>query len=496
MPDITMPQLGETVTEGTITKWLKNVGDRIEEDELIYEVSTDKVDSEVPSPVAGYLTEIKVPEGETAEVGAVLAVVADAPPAGGAGGDAAAASGGGDPEPTAGADVPSAAPAPEPSSAAAAAPDASEESTDETAPAAPPVAAPEPVSAPPITAPAATAPSGNGSGNERGRVLSPVVRRLIAEHDLDVESIAGSGAGGRITRADVLAVIDEGAAKTGDAPTPAAPPAAAPAAPAAAPTPAAPAAAPPRSPAATPAPVRAGERDEVVAFSNIRRRTAEHMVRSLDTSAHTLVVIEVDYENVDKVRNAAKAKFKDEEGISLTYLPFIARALVDAIREFPHVNASVGNDELIVHHYVNLGIAVDMDYQGLIVPVVQDAETKRLRALAREVADLGRRAKAKKLSADEIAGGTFTITNAGGYGTLITGPIINQPQVAILSTDGVKPRPVAVPLPDGGYGIAVHPVGNLAISFDHRAYDGAYASAFLARLKDILETRDWAAELS
>jgi 2-oxoglutarate dehydrogenase E2 component (dihydrolipoamide succinyltransferase) len=208
------------------------------------------------------------------------------------------------------------------------------------------------------------------------------------------------------------------------------------------------------------------------------------------------VVIEVDYENVDKVRNQEKDRFKEEEGVSLTYLAFIARALVDAIREFPHVNASVGNDELVVHKYVNLGIAVDMDYQGLIVPVVQDADAKRLRPLAKEIADLGRRAKAKKLGADEIAGGTFTITNAGGYGTLITGPIINQPQVAILSTDGVKPRPVAIPLPGGGYGIAVHPVGNLAIAFDHRAYDGAYASAFLARLKEILETRDWAAELS
>jgi 2-oxoglutarate dehydrogenase E2 component (dihydrolipoamide succinyltransferase) len=220
------------------------------------------------------------------------------------------------------------------------------------------------------------------------------------------------------------------------------------------------------------------------------------MVRSLATSAHTLVVIEVDYDNVDKVRLAAKEKFKEDEGVSLTYLPFIARALVDAIREFPHVNASVGNDELIVHRYVNLGIAVDMDFQGLIVPVVQNADTKRLRALAREVADLGRRAKARKLSADEIAGGTFTITNAGGYGTLITGPIINQPQVAILSTDGVKPRPVAVPIPGGGHAIAVHPLGNLAISFDHRAYDGAYASAFLAKIKDILETRDWASELT
>ncbi len=239
----------------------------------------------------------------------------------------------------------------------------------------------------------------------------------------------------------------------------------------------------------------AGERDEVVPFSNIRKRTAEHMVRSLDTSAHTLVVIEVDYQNVDKVRERVKDQFRAQEGVGLNYLPFIARAVVDAIREFPHVNATVGNDELIVHHYVNLGIAVDMNFQGLIVPVVKDADGKRLRVLAREVADLANRARAKKLGADEIAGGTFTITNAGPFGTLITAPVINQPQVAILATDGIKPRPVALPVPDGSYGIAVHPVGNLCLSFDHRAYDGAYASAFLAKVKEILETRDWSSEV-
>ncbi len=495
MADITMPQLGETVTEGTITKWMKKVGDRIEEDEVIYEVSTDKVDSEVPSPVAGYLTEIKVVEGETAEVGAVLAVVGDAPPAGGEASaapaksppaaevPAAEAPAGADPEPTAGTDVPSAAPAPDPTGAGTTAEIAQAEVEQ--------MGQPDPATSAPAAAAAAPAPAPEsteaGDGETAGKVLSPVVRRLIAEHDLDATKIAGTGAGGRITRADVLAVIDSGATKTDDAPAPPAPTAAAPPAAPASPRPA---------PARAAAPAGAGERDEVVPFSNIRRRTAEHMVRSLETSAHTLVVIEVDYENIDKVRLAVKDTFKAEEGVGLSYLSFIARVLVDAIREFPHVNASVGNDELLVHKYVNLGIAVDMDYQGLIVPVIHDADTKRLRALAREIGDLASRAKSKKLSADEIAGGTFTITNAGGYGTLITGPIINQPQVAILSTDGVKPRPVAIPLPGGGYGIAVHPVGNLAISFDHRAYDGAYASAFLARLKEIIETRDWAAELA
>ncbi|MBW3649773.1 MAG: 2-oxo acid dehydrogenase subunit E2 [Actinobacteria bacterium] len=542
MPDITMPQLGETVTEGTITRWLKQVGDRVEEDEVIYEVSTDKVDSEVPSPVSGFLAEIRVPEGETAEVGAVLAVVSDAPPAGDGAGDGAAGSepapaeaqpetgsaqagegpsaGGGDPGPTAGTDVATADAGPEPTGATGGA-----VATDGAAP-------PEEADRPARPAPAEVATgdgSADGDDSSGGKVLSPVVRRLITEHRLDPSTIRGTGAGGRITRADVLAIIDRSAAGraqapgAGPEPPPGAPPApAAPAAPQPEPQPQPPppapqpAAAPPAPGPASPAaaapaetsapaaparprpettPARATDRDEVVPFSNIRRRTAEHMVRSLATSAHTLVVIEVDYDNVDRVRVPAKDRFRQEEGVSLTYLPFIARATIDAIHDFPHVNASVGDDELIVHRYVNLGIAVDMDFQGLIVPVVTDAESKRLRALAREMGDLGRRAKAKKLSADEISGGTFTITNAGGYGTLITGPIINQPQVAILSTDGIKPRPVAVALPGGGYGVAVHPVGNLAISFDHRAYDGAYASAFLARLKEILETRDWAAEL-
>ncbi|MDP9387418.1 MAG: 2-oxo acid dehydrogenase subunit E2, partial [Actinomycetota bacterium] len=245
---------------------------------------------------------------------------------------------------------------------------------------------------------------------------------------------------------------------------------------------------------AEPAPARSGD-DEVVRFSNIRRRTAEHMRRSLDTSAHTLVVIEVDYDAVDRARLPERERFKAEEGFSLTYLPFVARAVVDAIRDFPHVNASVGDDELIVHHAVNLGIAVDLNHEGLIVPVVHDAGDKRLRALARDMADLAARARARRLGADDISGGTFTITNPGSSGTLLTFPIINQPQVAILSTDGVRPKPVAVSLPGGGYGVAVHPVGNIAIAFDHRAFDGAYASAFLARLRDLLETRDWSQEL-
>jgi 2-oxoglutarate dehydrogenase E2 component (dihydrolipoamide succinyltransferase) len=219
------------------------------------------------------------------------------------------------------------------------------------------------------------------------------------------------------------------------------------------------------------------------------------MVRSKATSPHAFIANEVDFEAVERVRVAWGDRFKAEEGFSLTYLPFISRAVIDAIHEFPEVNATFGENELIVHNYVNLGIAVDLDFKGLMVPVIHDAETKRMRAIAREISDLAARARGKKLGPDEITGGTFTITNPGPFGTLITFPIINQPQVAIVSTDGVKRRPVVVELLDGSEGIAIHSVGNLALTWDHRAFDGAYATAFLRQIKDDLETRDWSQEL-
>jgi 2-oxoglutarate dehydrogenase E2 component (dihydrolipoamide succinyltransferase) len=219
------------------------------------------------------------------------------------------------------------------------------------------------------------------------------------------------------------------------------------------------------------------------------------MIRSKATSAHVYVSIEVDYEAVEQVRRAQKDEWKAGEGFSLTYLPFVSRAVVDAIGEFPEVNATFTDTELIVHNYVNLGIAVDLDFKGLMVPVIHDADTKRLRAIAREVSDLAARARSKKLSPDEITGGTFTITNPGPFGTALTLPIINQPQVAILSTDGVKRRPVVVDLADGSEAIAIHSTGNITLTWDHRAFDGAYAAGFLKRVKDLLETKDWASEL-
>ena len=417
-----MPQLGETVTEGTVTKWLKAVGETVQRDEPLFEVSTDKVDSEVPSPAAGVLEQIVVAEGETVDVGTVLAIVS----ADGAAGAAAT----------------KVAPAPE--------------------------VAPAVGSGPP--------PGPDRGGN---RILSPVVRRLLDENGIDASEVVGSGLGGRITRADVLTVIDTrraGGSPAGDRPTP--------------------------SPQQAPAPNQAGSAvqgwagtDEVIPFTNIRRRTAEHMVRSKATSPHTLVVVETDYENVERVRRSHGSAFKEEEGFSLTYLPFVARATVEALRDFPNLNASVGDDALIVHHRVGLGIAVDLDHHGLIVPVVPRAEELTLRGIARRIHELADRARRKKLSADDISGGTFSITNAGPFGTFLTAPIINQPQVAILSTDGVKRRPTVVVQDDGTEAIAIHSTGMLCLAWDHRAVDGAYAAAFVARVASTLGSHDWVAEL-
>jgi 2-oxoglutarate dehydrogenase E2 component (dihydrolipoamide succinyltransferase) len=452
MAEITLPQLGETVTEGTITKWFKQVGDTVAEDEPLFEVSTDKVDTEVPSPVAGVLTEIRVPEGETVAVGTVIAVV-------GASGSA--------PAPAA---APAAAPAPAPVVAPAPAP----VSTPAPVPAAAPVvSAPAPVIPPLPAAPAAST---------EGLVLSPVVRKIIAENGLDAASIRGTGLGGRITREDALAAIGSSPAVATAAPAVAATPAAAPA--------------PAAAPVARTAPrVVAGARDEVVALSKIRQVTGAHMVASMGTSATAFSVVEVDFANVDATRGRVKEGFKADEGFGLTYLPFIARAVVDALVDFPHMNASMGDKELIVHRYVDLGIAVDLDYQGLIVPVIRDAEGKRLRAISREINDLATRARSRRLGPDELSGGTFTITNNGSAGSVLTMPIINQPQVAILSTDAIVKKPVVIEVPGYGESIAIHPVGNLAMAWDHRAFDGAYAAGFLSRVKKILETRDWSSEV-
>lgn len=324
------------------------------------------------------------------------------------------------------------------------------------------------------------------------RLLSPVVRRLVNENGLDPSNIVGTGPGGRITREDVLDHLDARAGGASPAVQPAASTAAAPS-PAQGPAPAA--AIAPSAAALPAAPAPTGERDTVVALSKIRRLTGDHMVVSKATSPHAFSVVEVDYANVDLTRDAHKADFRAAEGFSLTYLPFISRAVVDALVEFPHLNASVEGESLVVHGYIDLGIAVDLDHQGLLAPVVRSAESKRLRAIAREIRDLADRAKARRLGPDEIQGGTFTISNNGSAGSVLTMPIINQPQVAILSTDAIVRRPVVARLSGGAEAIVIHPVGKLAMSWDHRAFDGAYAAGFLVRVKEILETRDWSAEL-
>ena len=437
--DVTMPQLGETVTEGTITRWFKQVGEKIEADEPLFEVSTDKVDSEVPAPQAGYLTEIVVPEGETVPVGARLAVIGDQAGAAPSGdGDAAPA-----PAPAPGAETPPVEPEP--------------------APVPPPPPAPAP-------APAAAAPPANGGGT----VTSPIVRRLITQEGLDPardprhrrrrpHHPQRRAAGGPRPRS---------CARTAHA------------------TPGREASARSLARAAR----AAG--DEVVPFDNIRRRTAEHMVRSLATSAHVYTSVRVDFERVERVRRVRQDEWKAEEGFSLTYLPFVARAFCDVVHEYPHVNASVDGETLIVHRDVNLGIAIDLQFKGLVAPVIRSADGKRLRLIAREVRDLAARAKSKQLSPDEIVGGTFTITNMGPFGTTMTFPIINQPQVAIMATDGIRKEPVVVEGPDGDDAIVVHHVGHLSLAWDHRAFDGAYAASFLNEVRHVLETRDWETELA
>ena len=470
-----MPQLGETVTEGTITKWYKAVGDQVARDEPLFEVSTDKVDSEVPSPLAGVLTAILVEEGDTVDVGVTLAVIGDGAVGDGAAPtpDRAAAE-----EPAASAPPTPVPPDPVASAAGAAAGADGLPATDHTGDPSP---APTPEPTPP---PASVITAGSGL------VLSPVVRKLLNEHGIDPSTVTGTGLGGRITRADVEALIGPGPSRPG--PAPAADPSPVPSVATARP-------APPAVPSATavpaaPAPEATG-RDEVVPFTNIRRRTAEHMVRSKATSAHTLMVKEIDYERVEQVRRTHGERFRAEEGFSLSYLPFAARAAVEALADFPHLNSSVGEDALIIHHDVNLGIAVDLDNEGLIVPVVHRAEELNLLGMARRIRDIADRARSKRLSLDDISGGTFSITNAGPFGTLLTGAIINQPQVAILSTDGVARKPVVVALPDGTESIAIHSVGLAAMTFDHRAVDGAYVARYLARLSEILNDRDWAGEL-
>jgi pyruvate dehydrogenase E2 component (dihydrolipoamide acetyltransferase) len=458
--DVVMPQMGVSVSEGTITKWLKQVGEPINADESLLEISTDKVDTEVPSPASGVLAEILVREGETVEVGTKLAVIAPE---------------GAEVAPSSDGDVP------EPATAQAAAESNAASDSPATTPTAETVeeARPAPAAASETTSePADEDASGNGKS-----FVSPVVARIAAEHGVDPGQVQGSGRSGRVTKKDILAFVEDGG-------TAQAPPQA-PAAPAAPPAPAAPApqatAAPPPAPAPAPAAAQVGESLEPM--SAMRRGIAEHMRRSLDTSAHVTSAIEVDMSKVVAIRQKLKKEFEKDYGVNPTYLSFIARAAVETLREYPWVNGEIRDDQIVTRPYVNLGFAVELaDGKGLIVPVLKNAETLNLLGIAKGVTDIAQRARDKKLLPDEVQGGTFTITNPGGYGTFHGTPIISQPQAAILGTYAVVKRPWVIQDEHGKDVIAIRPIMNLTLTYDHRLVDGALAGRFLRDLRAKLES--------
>jgi len=399
--DVLMPQLGETVLEGMVATWYKAVGDAVEKGELLLDVETDKAATEIEAPAAGVISSIGVPEGETVDVGTVLAVIA-----------------------------------------------VEGEVIEEVTAA----SAVESKATPPQT-------TGGGLPAKSGGKLSPAVRRLLKQHNLDVADIAGSGRDGRVTRQDVQDFVAAGATSTEASRRDAAPTIS----------------------------------DERIPFDRFRKITAEHMLRSKATSPHVLQAIDVDFTAVDAVRLSKKENWKSDKGYSLTYLPFVARAVCLALAEFPKVNASVDGDALLVHKDINLAIAIDLNHEGLVAPVVRNAGDASVSKLAESFADLVARAKTKALTADDLQGGSYTLSNPGPFGTLFTAPIINQPQVGILSMDAVKKRAHVVES-ESGDAIEIRPIGILAHSFDHRAIDGAYSAAYLQKLKSIIEDADWNSE--
>jgi pyruvate dehydrogenase E2 component (dihydrolipoamide acetyltransferase) len=469
--DVVMPQMGVSVSEGTITKWCKQVGETIEADETLLEISTDKVDTEVPSPASGVVSEILVEEGQTVDVGTLLARI---------GGEAGASA----PAP------PAPEPATQPAAEAANAP-ASEGggSAQDAQPLAPPT---ESVAAP--------------SGAENGKsFISPVVARIAAEHGIDPSQVPGSGSGGRVTKKDIKSFIERGG-QTAAAPAPAE--AAAPATPAepAAPAPAQPAQVPPPAqPAAQPAAAQpavaqpaatqpaapeaeAGAGESLEPMSAMRRGIADHMRKSLDTSAHVTSAIEVDMSKVVAIRNKLKKDYAGAYGVNPTYLAFIARAATETLRDYPWVNGEIRGDKIVTRSFVNLGFAVELaDGKGLIVPVVKNAETLNLLGMAKAIADVARRAREKQLTPDDVTGGTFTITNPGGYGTFHGTPVISQPQAGILGTYAIVKRPWVIEDENGADAIAIRSIMNLTLTYDHRLVDGAYAGRFLRDLRERLQ---------
>ena len=452
--DVVMPQMGESIAEGTVSKWLKQVGDKVERDEPLLEISTDKVDAEIPSPAAGVLTEILAKEGDTVPVNAVVARIA-------AEGEAPAP-------------APAAAPAEAPKPAEQqAANQAMAQEVKQEAPAAQPTAV-NPQITDAVTTSVndqitdATAPEAETEGDddkvtsldERRRTKSsPLVRKIAAENNVDISQIHGSGVSGRVTKNDILGYVAAG--------TPAG-----------------------RAPAGEPAPTekiefKSGESIRLEPLSVMRKRIAQHMTLSKQTSAHVTTVFEVDFTNIEKLRRQYKDVYASERGTKLTYLPFIVQAVVAGLRDFPIINASMDETNIIYHRDYNIGIAVALDW-GLIVPVVKNADEKNILGLAKTINDLGERARTKRLSPDDVQGGTFTITNPGVFGGRFGTPIINQPQVAILGVGGVKKRAVVVETDEGDF-IAIRSMCILSLTFDHRLIDGAVADQFMAKVKSALE---------
>ena len=417
MMNVLMPQLGETVTQGTVVAWHKKEGDQVSKDEILADVETDKAAVEIPAPSDGVISSVLVQEGETVDVGTVLVVING-------------------PDGTA--------------------EDSSDSATDEQ----------------PKTDSSSEAPESSDSGKRPS--LSPAVRRLIAEHRLEAEAIPASGRGGRLTRSDVMSFIESRAVDVSAEPAESAPDQT-------------------RPSALQPAVPSFSDGDRVP-FDRIRRVTAEHMVRSKATSPHVLQAVEADFSAVEFVRSQSGERWRADHGFSLTYLPFIAQAVCIALRDFPRLNSSVDGDGLVLHKRIHLSVAVDLNFEGLVAPVIQDADGLTVSGLALRIHEISARAREGKLSADEFTGGTYTLSNNGSFGTLLTGAIINQPQVAILSIDAIKKRPMVIE-GSAGDSIGIRPIGILSQSFDHRAVDGAYSAAFLHKIKTLLEEKDWSAEL-
>ena len=474
--DVIMPQMGESIAEGTLTRWIKSVGDAVDRDEDLFEISTDKVDADIPSPAAGVLAEVLVQEGETVEVNTIVARIET--------------------------DASAAVPAPEPTAPAA-----------ETPAPEPEAEAPAPAAAAAPVAPA-TAPAASGAPESREERLktrsTPLVRKIAAEHGVDIAQVTGTGAGGRVTRDDIMSYIESGASAAHPAPAAApvaetaatavsdAPAPPAPVAPAASPSAPAPAS-PPAAPGVMRVPIHGAtldiklgqvpvrENDRVEEMSRVRLRTMEHMLMSKRVSAHVTSVSEIDFERVVQLRRKLKGRYL-EQGVKLTYGPFVYRAVIEALRDYPILNASVDGTRIVYHSNINLGIAVAVnDGTELIVPVLKDADRMSLVGLAQGANELAEKARNKALDFDDIQGGTFTITNVGVFGNLFGTPIINQPQVAILGTGVIEKRPVVVQDSLGNDVIAIRHRAYFGLSYDHRVVDGAMAAFFLNKVQDYLE---------